>query len=382
MPPSTQQVSSAGTNEASQTPASHTPPCPAARWFSMKRRPSRSLRWTIYLVPLVLILIAASTRFAAHPAAFDSFSPSAAQLEWRSWTAQLVNWTPHARHLDEVAPLVPSPEPNRVNGTPSVFARGTPTSPTVPVNPVLPTPFPQPFDSTLSTNFSSTSCYNFFVNMTQTDAFRSCRPFSLLLKHSEAFEESQRDPALLNVNIWGTCNTDATQSQCDRNMSWFASTLQSSCQEDLEASNEMAIDTLTALQAYDLMRNAACEVDPVANSYCYLEAALDSDTSSYWFYQLPLGISLLNITSGACNTCTKNLMDMYSSALSGANASSMTGLQQTYSGAASQLVGLCGSSYAKTTSVASSAPTKLSANGVGGLSVILFLTSAAWVLVT
>ncbi|KAH7925092.1 hypothetical protein BV22DRAFT_1034410, partial [Leucogyrophana mollusca] len=163
-------------------------------------------------------------------------------------------------------------------------------------------------------------------------------------------------------------------------MAWFASALQSSCPEDLDARNEMAVDTLTALRAYDLMRSAACQVDPVTNTYCYLEAAQDSDTSSYWFYQLPLGNPLLNITEGACNPCTKSLMTMYSSALSGANASSLTGLQQTYSGASTKLVGVCGSSYAETTSVASSAPKTFGARSVGGLWATFFLMCAALLL--
>ncbi|KAH7925093.1 hypothetical protein BV22DRAFT_461158 [Leucogyrophana mollusca] len=194
LPPPMQQVSSAGDDlgQVNRTPVSDTPSYPDAPWHPTKRKGARSLRWTIYLVPLVLILIAASTRFATHPAAFDSFSPSAAQFEWRTWTAQLANWTPHERHLDSLSLSTASLGPAVDRPAPLLSARGTPTtqgSTTVPVSPVIPTPFPQPFDTTLSTNFSSNSCYNFFVNMTQTDAFRSCRPFSLLLMHSQAFEE-------------------------------------------------------------------------------------------------------------------------------------------------------------------------------------------------
>ena len=66
----------------------------------------------------------------------------------------------------------------------------TPTQPvpTIPATPpVLPTPFPQPLDQTLNQNYSTVSCQNFFTNMTQSPAFRSCRAFSLLSQSSNAF---------------------------------------------------------------------------------------------------------------------------------------------------------------------------------------------------
>src|SRR6267154_2234838 len=112
------------------------------------------------------------------------------------------------------------------------------------------------------------------------------------------------------------------------------------------------------------MREAACSVDPMANAYCYVEAVANSDPSSYYFYQLPLGQPLPKITNGACNSCTKSLMSMYLAALNSANVTSLTGLQATYGAAASNLNNVCGSSYAQTTTVASSSA--LPNVGVGG----------------
>jgi hypothetical protein len=127
------------------------------------------------------------------------------------------------------------------------------------------------------------------------------------------------------------------------------------------------------LQAFDLMRQAACSVDPVANAYCYVEAVANSDPSSYYFYQLPLGQTVPKITSGACNSCTKSLMSMYLAALSSANVSSLTGLQATYGDAATKLNSVCGSSYAQTTTVASSsaAPPSVKLTSVGGAWAVL-----------
>ncbi|KAG2142445.1 hypothetical protein DEU56DRAFT_794468 [Suillus clintonianus] len=337
--------------------------------YQSKQKHTLTLRWTIILVPLTLITIAVSTRFFVHPTVFDAFSPTSSQ-GWKSWTNSLTDWSLHQRHKstgDLLHLSDTSPSPFIKRSTPS-----TTSAPTVPINPTLPTPFPQPYDTTLSPNFSTTSCYNFFLNMTQTDALRSCRPFSLLLTHSQAFIQIQDDINATNTDIWGTCNTGISQSQCDLNMAWFASSLRSSCATDLSDQNLMAVSALTGLQAYDLMREAACSVDPVANAYCYVEAVASSDPSSYYFYQLPLGLPLPKITNGACNSCTKSLVSMYSAALSSTNATSLTGLQFTYADAANKLNSACGSSYAQSTTVASSsAPPSVKLTSVGGWAVLL-----------
>ncbi|KAF9225982.1 hypothetical protein BS17DRAFT_730199 [Gyrodon lividus] len=330
-----------------------------------KHKLHRSLRCTVVLVPLVLILIAGTTRFLTHPAVFDLLVP-AADHEWTAWTERMADWSAHERHATPNSLLL------KKSSSISYVRRGTPTvAPTVPVTPVLPTPFPQPFDTTLSTNFSTNSCYNFFLNMTQSDPFRSCRPFSLLITKSNAFQEAQKDIDVMNTDVWGTCNTNVPQDQCDANMASLASSLQSSCRTDLADRVGMAVDTLTALQAYDLMRDAACQVD-TTNSYCYVEAVSNSDTSSYWFYQLPLGQPLGPITNSACNECTKALMVMYAAALDSPNSTSLDGLIQTYGDAADSLNNVCGSSYAKTATVSTSS-TLTSASMPSSLGLLIVL---------
>jgi hypothetical protein len=337
--------------------------------YQSKQKYTLTLRWTILLVPVTLIAIGISTRFFIHPAPFDAFSPTSIH----EWTRSLTNWSLHERHKP-TKNLLQLAVVSDTNALP-IIRRSTPSAtpvPTIPINPTLPTPFPQPYDTTLSSNFSTTSCYNFFLNMTQTDALRSCRPFSLLLTHSQAFITAQDDINATNTAIWGTCNTALSSNQCDLNMAWFASSLRSSCATDLSDRNLMAVSALIGLQAFDLMRQAACSVDPVANAYCYVEAVASSDPSSYYFYQLPLGQTVPQITSGACNSCTKSLMSMYLAALSSANVTSLTGLQATYGDAATKLNNVCGSSYAQTTTVASSsAPPSVKLTSVGGVWAVL-----------
>jgi len=172
---------------------------------------------------------------------------------------------------------------------------------------------------------------------------------------STAFiEQTENNITQLNNDIWGTCNTDLSQSQCDQNMASFASTLQSVCQTDLAARNAMAVNTLIALNAYDLMRTVACQTDPNSNAYCYIEADASPDPSASYFYQLPLGQPLPNITNSACTACTKSLLASYVDALSSSNKSTLTGLQQTYGDAAKQAIDVCGSGYAQSTAQSTS----------------------------
>ena len=150
-------------------------------------------------MPLVLLLITASTRYITHPAAFDLLSGGTGHLSWDTSTHI---HGPHKRHPgDAVASVVtlsgsPSSSaaltlPTTVSGSASAAptAATAQTVPSVPTNPDLPTPFPQAFDSDITQNYSSMTCFNFFSNMTNTAAFRSCRPFSILLQTSNAFVE-------------------------------------------------------------------------------------------------------------------------------------------------------------------------------------------------
>lgn len=183
--------------------------------------------------------------------------------------------------------------------------------------------------------------------MTNTSPFRSCRSFSLLLQASSAFIEAQEDLNLLNSIVWGTCNTDLSDTQCSANMAWFSTNLASSCDQDLKDGNSMAVNTQIALGAYDLMRSAGCLVDPTTNSYCYIDAVRNSNPSDTYFYSLPLGVSMPNNTMASCSSCTKSLMTLFYSALSNSSqAQELASLQDTYISGAKIAVADCGPAYA------------------------------------
>ncbi|KAA1472529.1 hypothetical protein DENSPDRAFT_757870, partial [Dentipellis sp. KUC8613] len=213
-----------------------------------------------------------------------------------------------------------------------------PTIPTSP--PVLPTPFPQPFDTTMNSNYSSTSCQQFMVNMTSGEPFRQCRPFSFLSQTSSAFIQAQSNVSALNVDIWGTCNTPLSQDQCVSNMGWFASQLPQQCQKDLDDQNETVLQAQQGLQAYSLLRQAACLPDQSTSTYCYIEAALNSNPSDLYFYSLPFGTSMSNTTTPTCSPCTKSVMALFYP-----QVSQIDGLKKTYAAAAQLAASKCGQDY-------------------------------------
>lgn len=157
-----------------------------------KRRTGRRMRWAVFIIPSIVILITASTRYLTHPAAFDIFSATKNPL-WQDFSSRSIDWTLHRRHPTPQAQqtdIPPTGTPTNSNAASMTLAVSDQPLPTVPSSPpILPTPFPQPFDTSLQQNFSSVDCFNFFTNMTNSESFRSCRPFSLLLQSSSAFAE-------------------------------------------------------------------------------------------------------------------------------------------------------------------------------------------------
>ncbi|EED85071.1 predicted protein [Postia placenta Mad-698-R] len=260
------------------------------------------------------------------------------------------------------------------SSTPSTISASS-TIPTIPATPpVLPTPFPQPFSSLGSSNFATESCYIFFQNMSDTDPFRTCRPFSLLVQSSADFinsmsvaswflsagsttdhpffaragltptKQAQSNITLLNTLVWGTCNTDPSVDQCVANMGWFAQQLQSACTTEISQTNELVTSTLIGLEAYSLMRSAGCLPDTATNAYCYVESVESSHPDDMFYYQLPLGTALPNNTLPSCSSCTQSLMAQYVE--EGLNT---TGLRETYADAALITNKVCGNGFVSET---------------------------------
>lgn len=245
----------------------------------LKRRTARRFRTAAFLVPMTLILFTTCATLTTQQ--FMEGSSSKGPLSWLGgWEGSSpAAWLLHKREPE------PDPNPQPQAGSPSSSTASASSSstttpiaqqpmPTVPSSApaALPTPFLQPFDSTLTQNFTTPSCQSFFANMTSTIPFRSCRSFGLLQSTSDAFidvrtacrldlwynntklysflPQAQTNLTLLNAVIWGTCNTMTAFDQCKLNMNWFADSLKTSCEQELKEQNIMAMQTLTGQQAW------------------------------------------------------------------------------------------------------------------------------------
>ncbi|KAJ2926987.1 hypothetical protein H1R20_g10082, partial [Candolleomyces eurysporus] len=98
------------------------------------------------------------------------------------------------------------------------------------------------------------------------------------------------------------------------------------------------------------MRDAACLTDPTTNTYCFVNAARDTNPTNLYYYSLPLGHKIPErSTDPQCTACLKSLMGLYGTALKDANqAKVLTGLLSTYEGAAEKTLGKCGAGFAQT----------------------------------
>jgi hypothetical protein len=163
-----------------------------------KRRIAWYTKLVVIILPLVLVLVAFLRRFGSRPLFLDLFGgPSVGAPVIFVTDGTGYPMRPLHRRQDGVStmPLVIPSSMTSVSGIVFPSITSTPTStqgpsqtvPTVPSSaPDLPTPFPQPFDTTLG-NFTSLACETFFTNMTQSLPFRQCRPFSFLSQTSSAF---------------------------------------------------------------------------------------------------------------------------------------------------------------------------------------------------
>ncbi|KZT37439.1 hypothetical protein SISSUDRAFT_1062793 [Sistotremastrum suecicum HHB10207 ss-3] len=257
----------------------------------VRKSRGRALTVLVVCIPLLLILIALSSS--------------------HSTDASLNRFT----RRQATSTASPAPPSSSASSPSSGAVPPVPTDPAT-ASGLVPTPFPQPFDgSTIGSNFTTVACQTFFLNLTQSEQFRRCRPFSLLLSSSVQFNQAQQNTSLLTDILWGTCNTVTSSDDCQSLMDSLTTQIQSSCKADLQSQNALALQALTGFQVYTPMRNAACLVDQNTGAYCFAEAVAASSPSDFYFYELPYGNPLPKNTVPSCSSCIKSVLAIYASAV-------------------------------------------------------------------
>ena len=124
------------------------------------------------------------------------------------------------------------------------------------------------------------------------------------------------------------------------------------------------VNTLDGLDLFDLSRQAGCLSNPDTNIYCFTQAAAQKNASDLYFYQILFGIQIPNNTKPSCSSCTKSLMNLYVSAISGQgeieDSDVRNMLAQAYVHAADVAVGVCGNGFVQTIALSGSGLPRLS----------------------
>jgi hypothetical protein len=141
-----------------------------------KQRTGRRFLWAVILIPFILITFTLYGGFSTR--LVQKLSLASSPLSRHGSISDHSKWkrVPEPQATTSSAPI------------PTASSAALQPLPTIPSSPpsLLPS-FPQAFDSIITQNFSSSSCLNFFNNMTTSVDFRQCRPFSFLYPTSSTF---------------------------------------------------------------------------------------------------------------------------------------------------------------------------------------------------
>ncbi|KAF2399521.1 hypothetical protein EJ06DRAFT_522411 [Trichodelitschia bisporula] len=201
---------------------------------------------------------------------------------------------------------------------------------------------PQPFDTSLGSNFTSTGCPTFFQKMLSDNQFQKCYPLSLLLQQqtSHNFFEAQKSFVRTTFALDAGCN--ANFARCNALMGSLATKLRSSdsCAADYTNQNPLVMQAYSGLIAYATMYQAGCLKDDKGN-YCFANAITLTNTTSLadaYPYYLALGTDLPGAVRPTCSNCLKNTMSIFA----GAAGNQSQPISHTYRPAAEQINMGCG----------------------------------------
>lgn len=207
-----------------------------------------------------------------------------------------------------------------------------------------PTGLPIPFDTSLGSNFTESSCPDYFTKFLADPTFTSCLPLSLLLQNSMSFFQAEKSKALLTETLDKSCS--ASLAVCSPLMSQFADELISSqyCQTDYRQQNPLVMQAYNGLTAYEPLYRATCLKSNVTGDYCFVDAMESKSAADSYPYYTAIGLQLPTGSEPTCTSCLKDTMEIFS----GYAVQSGQPLSQTYLGCAVQVNQQCGPSFAST----------------------------------
>ncbi|KAF5334700.1 hypothetical protein D9758_017250 [Tetrapyrgos nigripes] len=103
--------------------------------------------------------------------------------------------------------------------------------------------------SSIPSTFSVQGWYNFFLNMTNSDSFCSCRSFGMFQAFSDLPVDAQTNLTLLNEVLGGTCNLpgpdgsndEGAKDECTNSLRDLVEEMMDSCQKECRERNGMRL---------------------------------------------------------------------------------------------------------------------------------------------
>ncbi|GES60283.1 hypothetical protein ATEIFO6365_0002061500 [Aspergillus terreus] len=171
---------------------------------------------------------------------------------------------------------------------------------------------PTPFDTSISNNFTSKSCPNFFKQFLADSAFTECYALSCLLRDSNSFFYTLRSAPATSHLLDLACAADS--NKCSNKMSELASSLikDSNCGKDYRLGNPVVTDAYTDFITYMPVYRATCLTSPTTNDYCFVDAVTNTtNPADYNVYSVAFGSTLSSAPYPTCNACLQATMRVF-----------------------------------------------------------------------
>ncbi|KAL5335111.1 hypothetical protein BJX70DRAFT_376003 [Aspergillus crustosus] len=173
--------------------------------------------------------------------------------------------------------------------------------------------FPTTFDTSLSSNFTTDSCPDFFDKFLSDSTFTDCHAISTLLRDSTGFFHTLTSAASTSHVLDIACAADVTS--CASTMSSFASDLldDANCGQDYKDGNPLVTNAYTNMIIYEPIYRATCLQNPDTTNYCFVDAVTNtSNPADYDVYLLPYGSTTDSKSLPTCDSCLQATLDIFS----------------------------------------------------------------------
>ncbi|KAL6235663.1 hypothetical protein BDW75DRAFT_209027 [Aspergillus navahoensis] len=204
--------------------------------------------------------------------------------------------------------------------------------------------FPTAFDTSLSNNFTTTSCPTFFTSFLSDSSFTNCHAISTLLRDSTAFFHTLTSAASTSRVLDVACAADV--SSCASTLSSLAYDLidDSNCGKDYADGNPLVTNAYVDLITYEPIYRATCLQNPDTSDYCFVDSVTNtSNAADYDVYSLPYGSTINNTTSlPTCSSCLQATLGIFSEWAQDEKQP----LAKSYLTSAEAINGKCGSDFA------------------------------------